>query len=128
MALLGRKKSCSFHYRIASSYRFSPFFFFCRTTGYVIRAIRAGFRGIDTACQPKHYREDLVGEALVTLASEYGIQREDIFLQTKFTPIDGQDLNQPLPYDRYASLPEQVVFYFELFGLLIFCSLSHVFN
>lgn len=29
---------------------------------------RAGFRGIDTACQPKHYQEDLVGAALARLA------------------------------------------------------------
>jgi len=29
---------------------------------------RAGFRGIDTACQPKHYQEDLVGKALQRLA------------------------------------------------------------
>ena len=26
------------------------------TTGLVVKAILNGFRGIDTACQPKHYR------------------------------------------------------------------------
>jgi hypothetical protein len=28
-----------------------------RTADLVEAAIRAGFRGVDTACQPKHYRE-----------------------------------------------------------------------
>jgi hypothetical protein len=36
------------------------------------------------------------------------IQRSSLFLQTKFTPIDGQDRSQPLPYDPKASLAEQV--------------------
>lgn len=41
-----------------------------RTSDLVVQAVRAGFRGIDTACQPKHYREDLVGEALLRLEKE----------------------------------------------------------
>ena len=41
-----------------------------RTVELVIAAVRSGFRAIDTACQPKHYREDLVGEALTRLAEE----------------------------------------------------------
>ena len=28
------------------------------TTQLVLRAVLLGFRGIDTACQPKHYRYD----------------------------------------------------------------------
>lgn len=28
-----------------------------KTSDLVVRAVLAGFRGIDTACQPKHYRE-----------------------------------------------------------------------
>jgi hypothetical protein len=34
---------------------------------WVCPAVPAGFKGIDTACQPKHYREDLVGAALANL-------------------------------------------------------------
>jgi len=34
-----------------------------RTADLVVKAIQAGFKGIDTACQPKHYDEPLVGEA-----------------------------------------------------------------
>jgi len=38
-----------------------------RTKDLVVKAVLAGFRGVDTACQPKHYREELVGEALQEL-------------------------------------------------------------
>jgi len=77
------------------------------TTGLVIKAVLAGFRGIDTACQPKHYQEPLVGTAVASLHLDHGIQRENLFLQTKFTSVDGQDIND-IPYDRNAPLPEQV--------------------
>jgi len=33
-----------------------------RTAALVEQAIETGFRGIDTACQPKHYNEAGVGE------------------------------------------------------------------
>jgi diketogulonate reductase-like aldo/keto reductase len=70
------------------------------TTGLVQKAVKAGFTAIDTANQPKHYSEPLVGEALD------GISRESLFLQTKFTPLNGQD--QRVPYDPEAPLQEQV--------------------
>jgi len=73
-----------------------------------VSAVLQGFRAIDTACQPKHYREDLVGEALQILQDQHGIKREDLFLQTKFTPIAGQDLTKPIPYDPEAPLPAQI--------------------
>lgn len=74
-----------------------------RTADCVERALRAGFRGIDTACQPKHYHEPGVGEGITA----YGCQRAELYLQTKFTPLSGQD-PQRVPYDPRASLPEQV--------------------
>jgi len=76
------------------------------TAELVVEAVRRGFRGVDTACQPKHYREDLVGEALARLAAE-GIPREQLWLQTKFTPLRGQD-PQSVPYDAGAPLARQV--------------------
>ncbi|KAI0081940.1 Aldo/keto reductase [Panus rudis PR-1116 ss-1] len=79
-----------------------------RTTALVISAILNGFRAIDTACQPKHYREDLVGEALQTVQEKHGIKREDMFIQTKFTPLGGQDTTKPLPYDPNSRLETQV--------------------
>jgi diketogulonate reductase-like aldo/keto reductase len=69
--------------------------------------VKTGFRAIDTACQPKHYHEPGVGDALQQLYDEDIIKREDIFLQTKFTPVRGQDPNN-IPYDESKPLPEQV--------------------
>ncbi len=80
-----------------------------QTTRLVVEALKAGFRGIDTACQPKHYAEPLVGDALMLS----GIKREELFVQTKFTPLDGQDPDT-VPYDKNASLTEQVAQSFEV--------------
>jgi diketogulonate reductase-like aldo/keto reductase len=77
-----------------------------RTAALVEQALTVGFRGVDTAAQPKHYNEPGVGEGL---AASYrrGINRRGLYLQSKFTPLDGQD---PLrvPYDPDAALSEQV--------------------
>jgi diketogulonate reductase-like aldo/keto reductase len=69
-------------------------------------AVRTGFRGIDTACQPTHYDEAAVGAA-VTACVKSGLARGDLYLQTKFTPMSGQDPRQ-VPYDPRASLADQV--------------------
>jgi hypothetical protein len=72
-----------------------------RTQDLVAAALRAGFRGIDTACQPKHYKESGVGDAIAAVAEAADtsppITREDLFLQTKYTPIRGRvpRLSQP---------------------------------
>jgi len=81
------------------------------TTNLVFEALKQGFRGVDTACQPKHYREDLVGLGLLK-AYEMGIKREEIFLQTKFTPIDGQDQTN-MPYLATDEIEIQVEKSFE---------------
>ena len=39
---------------------------------------------------------------------KHNISRKDLFIQTKFTPLRGQDQSKPLPYDPRASLPQQV--------------------
>lgn len=77
-----------------------------RTAEWVSLALALGFRGIDTACQPKHYYEPGVGEALHA-AFELGLGREQIYLQSKFTPLSGQDPQQ-VPYDPNVSLDQQV--------------------
>lgn len=82
-----------------------------RTADLVVKAIQAGFKGIDTACQPKHYDEPLVGEALRKL-EDHGIERETLFIQTKFTPLSGQDPRQ-VPYDKDAPIESQVTQSFE---------------
>lgn len=77
-----------------------------RTEELVIKAVSAGFKGIDTACQPKHYEESQVGTALQKL-KPLGVDRKDLFLQTKFTPLSGHD-PQRIPYDKNAPLQSQV--------------------
>jgi len=76
------------------------------TTQLVQLAVAAGFTAIDTANQLIHYQEDLVGNALLALAQQ-GIARDRLFLQTKFTPTNGQD--HRTPYDASADLTTQVI-------------------
>jgi len=75
------------------------------TTELVLQAVEAGFTAIDTANQLVHYDEARVGEALLQLANQ-GITRDKLFLQTKFTPVNGQD--HRLPYDARANITTQV--------------------
>jgi diketogulonate reductase-like aldo/keto reductase len=76
------------------------------TARLVTLALQSGFRGIDTACQPKHYDEAGVGAGVAASLSE-GLARADLYLQTKFTSLSGQDPDR-IPYDREAPLPRQV--------------------
>jgi len=79
----------------------------------VVAAVLAGHRAIDTAGQLKHYREDLAGAALEKLYSEHGFKREDLWIQTKFTPPGGQDLSNFIPYSLKDSVADQVRSSFE---------------
>lgn len=80
-----------------------------RTCDLVKQAYNAGFRGFDTACQPRHYAEALVGDALASL----GVARESYYLQTKYTPLSGQD-PETVPYDANALVYDQVLESFEV--------------
>ena len=71
-----------------------------RTESLVRLALAAGFRAFDTANQRKHYFEAGVGAAL----REH--PREELFLQTKFTHLPGQD--HRLPYDPQAPIEQRV--------------------
>jgi len=75
------------------------------TARLVQLAVSSGFWAIDTANQPVHYNEPLVGEA-VRMLNEHQIRREALFLQTKFTPVNGHD--HRVPYDAGADLTTQV--------------------
>jgi len=77
-----------------------------RTASLTEMALRAGFRGIDTANQRRHYFEAGVGEALSEAYAAGLVTRGDVFLQTKFTYQRGQD--HRLPYDPSASFSTQV--------------------
>jgi diketogulonate reductase-like aldo/keto reductase len=77
-----------------------------RTPRLVGLALRAGFRGIDTANQRRHYFEAGVGQGLGAVYRAGVVKRADLFLQTKFTYRTGQD--HRLPYDPSANLSVQV--------------------
>jgi diketogulonate reductase-like aldo/keto reductase len=77
-----------------------------RTEPLVGAALAAGFRGLDTANQRKHYHEGGVGAAVAAALSRGEVARAELFLQTKFTYREGQD--ERLPYDPAADLPAQV--------------------
>jgi diketogulonate reductase-like aldo/keto reductase len=78
-----------------------------RTPALVERAVRAGFRGVDTANQRRHYFEAGVGEGLAAAYRAGLVTRDDLFLQTKYTYQPGQD--HRLPSDPDADLATQVV-------------------
>ncbi len=74
------------------------------TASLVELAINSGFRGIDTACQPRHYNEAGVGLGI----ERSKIERKELYLQTKFTPFGGQDPDD-CPYDPKASIEDQII-------------------
>jgi diketogulonate reductase-like aldo/keto reductase len=73
------------------------------TERLVTAALAAGFRGVDTANQRRHYHEAAVGAALARLPAG---ERAALFLQSKFTFAEGQD--HRLPYDPGADVETQV--------------------
>jgi diketogulonate reductase-like aldo/keto reductase len=77
-----------------------------RTERLTRLALECGFTGIDTANQRKHYDEAGVGAAVRGALQAGAVTRERLFLQTKFTSLDGQD--HRLPYDARAPVGEQV--------------------
>ncbi|PSN75649.1 putative aldo-keto reductase [Corynespora cassiicola Philippines] len=78
-----------------------------RTKDLVKDSLEAGFRSIDTAAQPRHYQEALVGEGLREAYAEGIVKREDIYLQTKYTSPAGQD-HENMPYHPLDPLPTQI--------------------
>ena len=77
-----------------------------RTAALTAAAIGCGFRAIDTANQRKHYLEEGAGDGIKAAIGDGVVTREQVFVQTKFTPQSSQD--QRLPYDRNAGAATQV--------------------
>lgn len=77
------------------------------TADLVYQALCNGFTAIDTAAQHKHYREDLVAAGISKAIKEGKIKRSEIYLQTKFTSIQGQGPDN-MPYDKDSPVTEQV--------------------
>ncbi len=82
-----------------------------RTEALTAQALDAGFVAIDTANQRRHYHEAGVGAAVRHAIASSRVARSDLFLQTKFTYVAGQD--HRLPYDPRAPVAEQVTQSFE---------------
>lgn len=55
-----------------------------RTEDLVYKALRAGFRAIDTAAQPQNYDEAAVGRGIRRAVSEGIVKREDLFVRTSW--------------------------------------------
>lgn len=51
-----------------------------RTEDLVYKALKNGYRGIDTAAQPKHYNEPGVGAGVKKAVAEGLVRREDLFV------------------------------------------------
>jgi diketogulonate reductase-like aldo/keto reductase len=51
------------------------------TADLVFKALKAGFRGVDTAAQPRHYNESLVGAGIKEAISKNIVKREDLFVR-----------------------------------------------
>ncbi|HEX4049704.1 MAG TPA: aldo/keto reductase [Steroidobacteraceae bacterium] len=77
------------------------------TEQLVALALQEGFRGVDTACQPRHYDEVGVGAGIAAALGQ-NLRRADVYVQTKFTAVSGQDPAR-IPYDPSAPISEQVV-------------------
>lgn len=77
------------------------------TVDLVYQALSNGFTAIDTAAQPKHYREDLVAAGIAKAIGDGKIKRSELYIQTKFTSVGGQD-PENMPYDPKGSLADQV--------------------
>jgi diketogulonate reductase-like aldo/keto reductase len=78
-----------------------------KTESLTLMALHAGFRGIDTANQGRHYNEAGVGSALKEAIEAKVVERKDVFLQTKFTYPRGH-LKGDEPYDIDARVADQV--------------------
>ena len=77
-----------------------------QTERLVELALQQGFQGIDTANQRKHYHEAAVGKAVSAAIDSGAVDRDALFVQTKFTFHGGQD--HRLPYDPMAPVATQV--------------------
>lgn len=78
-----------------------------RTRELVVDALNAGFTGIDTANQRKHYFEEAVGLGIQHYLNLNHKKRNDLFIQSKFTYASGQDSRKP--YNENDSFQTQVL-------------------
>ncbi|KAK0706841.1 NADP-dependent oxidoreductase domain-containing protein [Lasiosphaeria miniovina] len=75
-----------------------------QTADLVHEAIRAGFRGIDTAAMKRHYDEALTGDGIRRAIADGLVTRADLYIQTKFTPGDDAYADR----EQYPTIASQV--------------------
>jgi hypothetical protein len=73
------------------------------TAELVSSALASGFLALDTAAQPKHYREDLAGVGLRAALSKLPISREDLFVSPLLTHSPLSPL--PTPQESLTNTP-----------------------
>ncbi|KAH8646318.1 NADP-dependent oxidoreductase domain-containing protein [Xylariales sp. PMI_506] len=83
-------------------------FKFEQSTALVEAALKAGFRGIDTAGSASAYREKLVGDAIKTALATGAVHREELYIQTKFSPFKAGKDPKLYPYDVTADITTRV--------------------
>ncbi|KAJ0336349.1 hypothetical protein COL922a_008049 [Colletotrichum nupharicola] len=77
-----------------------------KTAELTATALKAGFCGIDTANYPTSYNEALAGDG-ISEALASGVKREDLFIQSKFTPVWAHDKDK-VPFDPTQDIEQQV--------------------
>jgi diketogulonate reductase-like aldo/keto reductase len=77
-----------------------------QTEKLTLQALDAGFVAIDTANQRKHYYEEAVGKGIASYLKSKKLDRDSLFLQTKFTFARGQDHRKP--YNEKDGFAKQV--------------------
>ncbi|CAG7555137.1 unnamed protein product [Fusarium equiseti] len=77
-----------------------------QTSKLTEKALEHGFKGLDTANYPTAYNEPLTGDGLAA-ALKSGVCREEIFIQSKFTPVWAHDKHK-IPFDAGQSIEGQI--------------------
>ncbi|EDN96934.1 hypothetical protein SS1G_01862 [Sclerotinia sclerotiorum 1980 UF-70] len=95
-----------------------------KTADLVYQAIRAGYRGVETGAEPLRYDEKAVGEGIRRAIEERMVERKELYIQTTFAPLQGQNLHllpvseqggqalnqalETIPYSMDASVSQQI--------------------
>lgn len=61
-----------------------------RSADLVYQALKAGFRGVDTAAQPRHYQEKLVGDGIKRAINEGIVTREELYVSNGLAVSENQ--------------------------------------
>ncbi|KAF5228608.1 hypothetical protein FAUST_10976 [Fusarium austroamericanum] len=77
-----------------------------KTSELTEKALKHGFKGLDTANYPTAYNEPLTGIGL-SAGLDSGLNRNDLFVQSKFTPAWAHDEDK-IPFDVNQPIEDQI--------------------